>query len=829
LFRALRCEPLEPRHLLSGVTLITHGFNSDADGWVTAMAQAMGNRADALFDQSIYRLELTDPGHDQGNLQVTNSVLSGPAPGDTSTKDPEITLLLDWSDVAGTLLFGGYTRSTYDVAAAVAESFLAPNFLTGLAQPLAQLPFHLVGHSRGGSLVGELAHQLGSRGIWVDQVTTLDPHPVDGVDELLGMDFGDAPMVAWENVAFWDNYWRENSSSFDFNGESIANVHNLQLDDAILADGGYSYGHSDVHLWYYGTIDTSTDPLANNGDEDVPNDWYGGAHPARDSSGYYFSRIVGGWRPSDGLSDELGGAASRSAVTLSGPTWPNVLDLQVGGGEAVITMGDPLSVSLYHVDRDSGATITFSLDPDQNPFNGNQLTIGDEVQVGATTGPTLLDTSLSTAGVSAGEFYLLAEISDADGHTRTLYAESVITLLGSSATHDDIIGRVDSSGDWWVGRSDGTSFANEKVGSWSSGITWEHVLYGDFNGDGQEDIAGRDAATGRWYVSTSTSEGFVTTIWGIWSTNATWQDVTVGDFNGDGMDDITGRVGTSGQWWVAESTGTAFTNANWGRWSTAVSWLDVKVADFDGDGNSDIAGRVSTSGDWWVASSTGTAFANSKWSRWTTSVEWINVATGDFNGDGSMDLVGQVSHNGSWYVATSTGSAFTNAKWGQWSSAVDWVDVSIGDFNGDGLSDLIGRVVTSGKWYVATSNGSSFTNANWGRWSSAVAWLDVQVGDFDGDGNSDLAGRVATSGDWWVAKSDGDSFSSERWGRWSTAVGWVDVHAGNFGSDNGSNGGEAAAAAADLYWREIGRAGGDNDSVWSDVFESDIVDQLLPE
>jgi hypothetical protein len=164
-------------------------------------------------------------------------------------------------------------------------------------------------------------------------------------------------------------------------------------------------------------------------------------------------------------------------------------------------------------------------------------------------------------------------------NVRLLEADS-----GPAVAHDDIIGRVAASGDWWLARSDGTSFTNEKIGSWSSGITWEHVLFGDFNGDDQEDIVGRDANTGRWYVSTSTDEGLTTKSWGIWSTNVAWQDVTVGDFNGDGLDDLIGRVSSSGDWWVAQSTGTAFANAKWGRWSTAVSWLDVKIADFDGDG-----------------------------------------------------------------------------------------------------------------------------------------------------------------------------------------------------------------------------------------------------
>ena len=45
-------------------------------------------------------------------------------------------------------------------------------------RPLAQLPLHLIGHSRGGSVVTEMARLLGAQGVWVDQVTTLDPRPV---------------------------------------------------------------------------------------------------------------------------------------------------------------------------------------------------------------------------------------------------------------------------------------------------------------------------------------------------------------------------------------------------------------------------------------------------------------------------------------------------------------------------------------------------------------------------------------------------------------------------------------------------------------------------
>jgi hypothetical protein len=513
-----------------------------------------------------------------------------------------------------------------------------------------------------------------------------------------------------------------------------------------------------------------------------------------------------------------------------GPTLGVVRDVESDGHPSTLANGDDSvgmpndedGVSIPPLVQDQSATLEFQVNgaPEGGPaawvdgwidWNGNETWDAGELVVSGSYHDGIHSVTVTPpANASVGSTFARFRINTAGalqptGPAQDGEVEDHRVTITAGPHRDGILGRVASSGSWWFARSDGSRFANERVGSWSSGITWEYVLHGDFNGDGQEDIVGRDSASGRWYVSTSSSEGLVTKSWGLWSTNVTWQNVAVGDFNGDGMDDIIGRVSTSGDWWVAQSTGTAFANAKWGRWSTAVTWLDVKVADFDGDGRSDIAGRVETSGDWWVARSTGTALANAKWSRWTTGVDWINVAAGDFNGDGSMDLVGQVSHNGSWYVATSTGTAFANAKWTQWSTSVDWADVNIGDFNGDGLSDLIGRVATSGKWYVATSTGTAFTNAKWGRWSTAVTWLDVQVGDFDGDGRSDLAGRVSTSGDWWVARSQGDSFINEKWGRWSTAVEWIDVHAGHFGAPDDLNGGDALAVAVDIYWREIGR------------------------
>jgi hypothetical protein len=454
--RPLRCELLETRHLLSGITLITHGFNASVDDWITAMADAIAARPDLTSDQPRYRVEVTDPGHDGGPLSVVNTSRSGPAPADY-TGATDIVVLLNWTDVAGSLLFGGYHRSTVDVAAAVAEKLLLPNFLTDLVTPVAELPFHLIGHSRGASLVGELAKELGERGVWVDQVTTLDPHPVDGVREPswpLNFDFGDAAMTGWKNVTFWDNYWRTDGySSLDFTGESIANVYNVQLSESVLTNGAYYYEHSDVHLWYHGTIDTS--PTASDGEYTVPTSWYGGVHPARDVTGFYYSRLVGGQRQLAGLSAELGGTANRTAIDLSNAQWPNVMELAVSGGDLQFASGDQIPVSYYYQDYDSAATITFSLDLDQNPYTQNAVGLWNKDVAKTGAAPVQSSDSLYTSGIPSGTYYVAAKITDPSGHTRYAYGSDLVTIVMPDHTWDggSLVNNLWTTPENWVGNS----------------------------------------------------------------------------------------------------------------------------------------------------------------------------------------------------------------------------------------------------------------------------------------------------------------------------------------------------------------------------------------
>jgi hypothetical protein len=429
--RRIRFEHLEDRRLLAGVTLMTHGFGGNVDGWITTLADAVAARAEPS-EQPRYVVRVTDPGDTGGPLEVTNPTSSGPAPASIDTLDPEIMVLLDWSDVAGSFPFLTGVRSTIDVAAAVAEVFATPNFLTDLTTPLAELPLHLIGHSRGGSLVGELAQELGERGIWVDHVTTLDPHPVDGVRDPFGTDFGDAPISPAESVVFWDNYWRtDGDTSLDFTGEPVAGSHDVQLDESILNNfGGYFNEHSDAHLWYHGTVDTSG-PI-DDGTESVSADagWYGGDMGPRDAIGYYFSRIVGGPRPAQGIAVSHGGSGARNPIvdhTLD--QWPSITQLTVTT-PTEFEIGQPIGAQYFWHDQDSDATLSIYLDVDHNPFNGRGQRLGDPMNPGPTVDPSVRSgmQSLPTSSATPGEYYLLAAIED-DEHTRYAYATESLNLI----------------------------------------------------------------------------------------------------------------------------------------------------------------------------------------------------------------------------------------------------------------------------------------------------------------------------------------------------------------------------------------------------------------
>jgi hypothetical protein len=441
-------ESLEPRFLFTGVTLITHGFGGSAGDWVTAMGNLIAQQSGPLASQPRYLMTATDTGTNTGPITVNAARLSGaPAPADWGSR--EIIVLLDWSALAGSFPFGGHHRTTAEVADAVAAKLLAANSIPDLATPLAQLPMHLLGHSRGASLVSELARGLGQRGVWVDQLSYFDPHPVDGVNEPLGFNFSDAPMHVYDNVIFADNYWRtDGASSFDFTGEAVNGAYNLQLNEADMTGTGYSVEHSDTHLFYHGTIGKPAGPFSNSdGGATIGANWYSHT-PPRETIGWRYSRIAAsGTRPAAGLKFS-GAPRDALALTVSGANvWDNV---QINGllSDFTLAQGQSIAVPAQWADQNHDATITIGLDRDDDPYNGVFSRGGAAFATSSIAGDASI-VSLNTADI-AGRFRLYAKVTNGT-NTRYFYAPGRATITASDADNT------------WVGPASG---------NWADSVNW---------------------------------------------------------------------------------------------------------------------------------------------------------------------------------------------------------------------------------------------------------------------------------------------------------------------------------------------------------------------
>ncbi len=288
-------------------TVITHGFQlftTSKPDWMLAMGQqvlvASGGQG------SILRYIPAS-----GAWQTAGG--AAPQPG------APLVLLFNWADESdGASIPGsniGYTEAAAD---ALYAALRAPSGDLGFSPVLGRL-VHLIGHSRGCSVNSEVARRLGNAGIPVDQVTTLDPHPVappmtEGCGLTGPLDWGDAVPVRWSNVAWADNYWRKDTGlpglchDCDFDGMALpaAQVHNVNLNGP-LGEGngdlddclrGCRLEHSKVHVWYHGTIagagsdpDCAVNPSGT---------WYSGAEAGCSTwtcTGYARSAVAGGPRP----------------------------------------------------------------------------------------------------------------------------------------------------------------------------------------------------------------------------------------------------------------------------------------------------------------------------------------------------------------------------------------------------------------------------------------------------------------------------------------------------------------------------------------------------
>jgi len=451
-----------------GVTIITHGYGfwsnkTNTNGWVSKMADAIAQQAGGKDEVAQYTMRICGNIVD-GFPPYIESFELDPGSKDISQMcSAAIIIKVDWSDLdSGACTDFDWTMTSTKVIGDLVWQGLHYVNLPG-NNPYVELPIHLIGHSRGASVMSQVASVLAAEGIWVDQLTTLDPHPVC-VDQM---------VKTWENIRFADNYWQ--SRGFP-DGSSIYGSHDVSLTDIVD-------NHSLIHTYYHGTIDQQA---KNDGDDgQIIPDWYDEImtpkRTARDKSGFKFSRVGGGdWWSSvlnDGLAWDMNdppSSVNRTFVSREGVIqWPNIL-LRNINSQWIIQVSQSLPIQYYYEDYDSDVMITFFKDNDQNPYNNSSSQdIKTINQSGYIRNAQVSSFFWTPTATDAGQSYFIgAKIEDVNTprrHTRYYYLHKTITVNPESTIPDLTVLSITAPIQAATGESISVTFTVKNLGSGASG------------------------------------------------------------------------------------------------------------------------------------------------------------------------------------------------------------------------------------------------------------------------------------------------------------------------------------------------------------------------
>lgn len=430
----------------AGVTIIVHGWNPNGNqpAWMNSMANSIVARSGGSGQIGTITVTGTS-----GNLTATCSNWNFNM---ASANSGEIVILVNWTAVSNHLTTGVTAQS---VAAVV-----APKIYQGQnGQPaLSELPIHLIGHSRGGGMVFEIARLLGLQGIEVEQVTALDPHPLTSSDpQGVAPPIGpgqtiDTPIQIYENILFADNYWQNINYP---KGQNLTGAYNrlwTSLPGGYHNETGYTYNilgtnydfsdHLNILLAYQGSINLTT-PVTNGEATMNTNEraWFNTYENSGQNIGFVYSRNIAGNRKSNdtpnsadavvaGYNNDanLGGSGARQTLTWTNAVWPNIISVTGAMNMVPLIVGnsysmggsDQVVLSMPMRTYANNVTVSIYLDNDRNPFNGSFLQTSSTY---SNTGNTInvIGENFQPTDLMDNYYYILVGITDGT-HNRYIYA-----------------------------------------------------------------------------------------------------------------------------------------------------------------------------------------------------------------------------------------------------------------------------------------------------------------------------------------------------------------------------------------------------------------------
>ncbi|MEK6871988.1 MAG: dockerin type I domain-containing protein [Nanoarchaeota archaeon] len=430
-------EKLEDRLACAGLTILTHGFQLEdkpnMPAWVNGMSDAIAQRTAEEYeidyhDIAQFRMQVTKINTQLAVSDFTfnNNFNANVLPTEFDLKNSanaEAIIALDWSALAGFP-----QTSTTQVAQTVSNYLLQD---TTLNKQLLSLPMHLIGHSRGASLINALAEKFGEKDLFVDHLTLLDPVPVSG-----DWGFLDVPLQVPDNVIFTDNYYRK----WEFLSRIVNGTYQINLQE-IVNQGGYGATipgqHSNVHLWYHGTITEKT-PFSDGEIHDFdpnPVNWY--TEYDRNNHGYALTFVNKQSLFQEGVAENifgLYGLAERKKISQKQDEFDEIVIIETA--RKTIRTNIKIPLQLFYTDKNNDAIITVGFDIDTNPYNG---VVTQEIVTNKMSDQNALQIVEVDTQNLVGKYYMYAKIEN-EKRIQYDYSSTKIIRADAEELPFDIIG-----------------------------------------------------------------------------------------------------------------------------------------------------------------------------------------------------------------------------------------------------------------------------------------------------------------------------------------------------------------------------------------------------